>query len=237
MTAFIAAVRLKSTGEVFYRIKGQISTWTSNRSRASHFPTRDEAERSISQVSSVTYDKFVGTARGVGDQISGLKFIAAVRHKETGKVRYRVAPTYSHIGLGTSWSAEFEDAHAFASKEEAERILKYMSDKVYDKKVGTTSQVALWATQVNVNKLQDQVNASSQDQARSMVLGQDFDIKFDEVETPEADHTAGSNDLTSLDIIETYIEKAQKIEEEGADEYTWRGFLHAFLKDVLEAGK
>lgn len=252
MTAFIASVRMKSTGEVFYRLKGHISMWTSDRSRASHFPTRDEAERSIYQVSSKKYDKFVGTAREVSDLLDGVKFIAAVRNRNTGVVRFRVAATYPHTGPGEVWSDKIALAHRFESEEAAESVLRLMSDAVFDKKIGTPSQVKFWASQVDMKKLQDQVNASvkkiadctltpaifiSQEQARSMILGQDFDIKFDEVETPEADHTSGSNDLTSLDVIETYIEKAQKIEEEGADEFTWRGFLHAFLKDVTEVSK
>lgn len=237
MTAFIASVRVKRTGEVFYRIKGQLSMWTSDRSKASHFPTRDEAERSIAHTSSASYDKFVGTAREVGDQIDGVKYIAAVRYKETGTVRYRVAPTYPHVGGGPIWSEDPKDAHRFNHEEAAEHVLRLVSERAYEKKVGTLSEVKLWAKQLDMKKLQDSVNESIKKIADFYQAPALF-LPLDGLggRAASVSNVAPKEDPI-LALIETYIEKAQKIEEEGADEYTWRGFLHAFLKDIMETRK
>lgn len=236
MTAFIASVRLKSSGEVFYRIKGQLKSWTEDRSKASHFPTRDEAERSMRHLNPERYDKFVGTAREVSDQMSGVKYVAAVRGKETGKVRYRVAPTYPHLGADPVWSEKIADAHRFDTVEAAEKVISLMSNASYEKKVGTPSQVQFWASQrVDMEKLQDSVNESVKKIAH-FALAPTLYVNLDGEGSPATSVSNVKRDVP--DVVEAYAEHAERIyENRTAGDFTWVGFLNEFLREVARVAK
>lgn len=261
---YIAAVRNKNDGEVHYvkSNSGQFKSWTSDIDEALHFEKKSNAERAIVTTATWLYEKKVGTKSQVsfwaGQSNADRGFVAAVRNRNTGVVRFRVAERYPHAGPGPLWSDKIADAFRFDTASAADRVLRLMSDVVFDKKdvvfdkkVGTPGQVTEWAAQAtrresSMRKLQDEVNANikkiaDMTAAPALLINEEANtvtFKVAAGATPHRDYnflkpTAPAGDPI-LALVETYIEKAEKIEDEGADEFTWRGFLHAFLKDVTE---
>jgi len=164
-----------------------------------------------------------------------VKFVAAMRSRETGRVWYRTGRGF--------WSPNSEHAHEFKSFTEAANDMRKSEDAKYAKFVGTPKQVKAWADKGRLDKQDLDPFVKTIDEATKILTSmyqrpvepRQDSPRIDLQKAPEKPFTIEPG--AGNPVVRAYAEKLKEMyNHRSVGQFSFTGLLLSFAAD-LEANK